>query len=50
MLRRLDRAGRRDAEVRIVTAGKSDNEATIAAARFTYAGLLRKGYASSNIS
>ncbi|WP_322965074.1 phospholipase D-like domain-containing protein [Sphingomonas fuzhouensis] len=43
MLRRLDRAGRRDAEVRIVTAGKSDNEATIAAARFTYAGLLRKG-------
>jgi len=43
MLRRLDRAGRREAEVRIVTAGKSDNEATIAAARFTYAGLLRKG-------
>ncbi|MDQ1228943.1 cardiolipin synthase [Sphingomonas sp. SORGH_AS 879] len=43
MLRRLDRAGRRDAEVRIVTAGKSDNQATIAAARFTYAGLLRKG-------
>ncbi len=43
MLRRLDRAGRRDAAVRIVTAGKSDNEATIAAARFTYAGLLRKG-------
>ncbi len=43
MLRRLDRAGRRDADVRIVTAGKSDNEATIAAARFTYAGLLRKG-------
>ncbi len=43
MLRRLDRAGRREAEVRIVTAGKSDNQATIAAARFTYAGLLRKG-------
>nr|WP_309704077.1 MULTISPECIES: phosphatidylserine/phosphatidylglycerophosphate/cardiolipin synthase family protein [unclassified Sphingomonas] len=43
ILRRLDRAGRRDAEVRIVTAGQSDNEATIAAARFTYAGLLRKG-------
>lgn len=43
MLRRLDRAGRRDAQVRIVTAGKSDNQATIAAARFTYAGLLRKG-------
>ncbi|WP_347340716.1 phosphatidylserine/phosphatidylglycerophosphate/cardiolipin synthase family protein [Sphingomonas sp. CROZ-RG-20F-R02-07] len=43
MLRRLDRAGRRDAGVRIVTAAKSDNNATIAAARFTYAGLLRKG-------
>lgn len=43
LLRRLDRAGRRDAAVRIVTAGKSDNDATIAAARFTYAGLLRKG-------
>ncbi len=43
MLRRLDRAGRRRARVRIVTAAKSDNNATIAAARFTYAGLLRKG-------
>ncbi len=43
MLRRLDRAGRRAATVRIVTAAKSDNNATIAAARFTYAGLLRKG-------
>jgi cardiolipin synthase len=43
MLRRLDRAGRRQAAVRIVTAAKSDNNATIAAARFTYAGLLRKG-------
>lgn len=43
MLRRLDRAGRRSATVRIVTASKSDNNATIAAARFTYAGLLRKG-------
>ncbi|MGR6329528.1 phospholipase D-like domain-containing protein [Sphingomonas sp. XXL09] len=42
MLRRLDRAGRRQATVRIVTAAKSDNQATIAAARFTYAGLLRK--------
>ena len=29
--------------MRIVTAAKSDNNATIAAARFTYAGLLRKG-------
>ncbi|MEG3163619.1 phosphatidylserine/phosphatidylglycerophosphate/cardiolipin synthase family protein [Sphingomonas sp. PB2P19] len=43
LLRRLDRAGKRRAAVRIVTASKSDNTATIAAARFTYAGLLRKG-------
>jgi len=44
MLRRFDRTGkRRGARVRIITAAKSDNEATIAAARFTYAGLLRKG-------
>ncbi len=43
LLRRLDHAGRRQADVRIVTASKSDNNATIAAARFTYAGLLRKG-------
>ncbi|WP_380784696.1 phosphatidylserine/phosphatidylglycerophosphate/cardiolipin synthase family protein [Sphingomonas sp. R86521] len=43
LLRRLDRAGKRRASVRIVTASKSDNNATIAAARFTYAGLLRKG-------
>lgn len=43
ILRRLDKAGRRKARVRIVTASKSDNNATIAAARFTYAGLLRKG-------
>lgn len=43
MLRRLDKAGRRAAQVRVVTAAKSDNGATIAAARFTYAGLLRKG-------
>ena len=39
VLRRLDRAGH---QVRVVTAAKSDNTATIAAARFTYAGLLRK--------
>lgn len=45
MLRRLDRAGRRAARVRVVTAGKSDNQVTIAAARFTYAGLLRRGVA-----
>ena len=43
ILRRLDKAGRRRARVRVVTASKSDNNATIAAARFTYAGLLRKG-------
>lgn len=43
LLRRLDRAGRSGRAVRIVTAAKSDNNATIAAARFTYAGLLRKG-------
>lgn len=42
MLRRLDRVGRRgDAEV--ITAAYSDNTTTIAAARFTYPGLLRKG-------
>ena len=43
MLRHLDRAGRRGREVRIVTAARSDNTATVNAARFTYAGLLRKG-------
>ncbi|WP_174298198.1 phospholipase D-like domain-containing protein [Sphingomonas bacterium] len=44
ILRRLDRAGRRpEADVRVVTAARSDNKVTIAAARFTYAGLLRKG-------
>ncbi len=43
ILRRLDRAGRRQAAVRVVTASRSDNNVTIAAARFTYAGLLRKG-------
>jgi cardiolipin synthase len=40
MLRRLWRLGDRG-EVRIVTAAKSDNNATIAAARFTYRRLLR---------
>lgn len=43
ILRRLDRAGRQGRAVRIVTAAKSDNTATIAAARFTYRGLLRRG-------
>ena len=42
MLRRLDHAGRKGGRVRVVTASRSDNDATIAAARFTYAGLLRK--------
>jgi cardiolipin synthase len=43
ILRRLDKAGKRQAEVRVVTASKSDYDGAIAAARFTYAGLLRKG-------
>ncbi len=42
MLRRLDRIGQRGT-ARIVTASKTDNMATIGAARFTYPGLLRKG-------
>lgn len=42
MLARLDRAGRRG-PVRILTAAKTDNLATIGAARFTYKGLLKKG-------
>jgi len=43
ILRRLDRAGRSGQQVRVVTAAKSDNGTTIAAARFSYAGLLRHG-------
>jgi cardiolipin synthase len=42
MLRRVARMGRRG-RVRIITAAKSDNNATIAAARHTYARLLRAG-------
>nr|WP_314441810.1 phosphatidylserine/phosphatidylglycerophosphate/cardiolipin synthase family protein [uncultured Sphingomonas sp.] len=42
MLRRLRRLGQRG-EVRIITAARSDNNATIAAARHTYSGLLRHG-------
>ncbi len=42
ILRRLDRAGKRRAEVRVVTAALSDHPNAVAAARFTYAGLLRK--------
>jgi cardiolipin synthase len=41
MLRRLARVARRG-RVRLVTAGKSDNPATIAAARFTYGWLLKR--------
>jgi cardiolipin synthase len=41
MLRRISRAGERKA--RIITAAKSDNHATIAAARYTYKNLLRRG-------
>ena len=43
MLRRLDHAGKRGETVRVVTAAHSDNNVTIAASRFTYAGLLRRG-------
>ncbi len=42
MLRRIARLGRRG-RVRVITAAKSDNNATIAAARHTYARLLRNG-------
>ena len=42
MLRRLDAIGQRG-QARIVTASKTDNPATVAAARFAYPGLLRKG-------
>ena len=42
MLRRIARVTRRG-EVRIITAGKSDNNATIGAARHNYARMLRRG-------
>ena len=42
MLRRLDQIGLRG-QAQVITASKSDNGATIEAARFTYPGLLRKG-------
>jgi cardiolipin synthase len=42
MLRRIARLGRRG-RARIITASKSDNNATIAAARHTYSKLLRFG-------
>ena len=43
ILRRLDRAGKRKAEVRVISAALSDHPAAVEAARFTYAGLLKKG-------
>lgn len=42
MLKRIARAGKRG-RARVVTAAKSDNNATIAAARFTYKRLLARG-------
>jgi cardiolipin synthase A/B len=42
MLRRLDKAGRRGC-VRLVLPSKVDHTASLWAAHFTYAGLLRKG-------
>ncbi|MGZ8287332.1 MAG: phospholipase D-like domain-containing protein [Allosphingosinicella sp.] len=43
MLRRLSGIARRGGQVRVVTASKSDNNATIAAARSTYWWLLKRG-------
>jgi cardiolipin synthase len=43
MLRRLSGISRRGGQVRIVTASRSDNNATVAAARNTYWWLLRRG-------
>jgi len=42
LLRRIGRVGNRG-RARVITAAKSDNNATIAAARFTYSRLLRRG-------
>jgi cardiolipin synthase len=42
MLRAIERVGKRGGQARIVTAAKSDNNATIAAARHTYHRLLRR--------
>jgi cardiolipin synthase len=42
ILKRIGRAGKRG-RARIITASKSDNNATIAAARFTYGRLLKRG-------
>lgn len=43
LLRRLKQAGKRRMAARVVTAALSDNKITIAAARFSYAGLLKRG-------
>ena len=43
ILRRLDKASKRGSTVRIVSAALSDHQNAVEAARFTYAGLLRKG-------
>ena len=43
MIRRMARLATRRAKVRVITAAKSDNYATIAAARHTYKRLLRRG-------
>lgn len=42
MLRRIDRVGGRGG-ARLITAARSDNSTTVAAARFLYGGLLRQG-------
>ena len=42
MLKRIARVGGRG-RARVITAGKSDNTATIAAARFTYGRLMKRG-------
>ena len=42
MLRRIGRVGQKG-RARIITAARSDNHATIAAARYTYKNLLRRG-------
>ena len=43
MLRRIENVVRRGGRARIITASKSDNDATIAAARHTYRRLLQQG-------
>ena len=45
ILRGLGKAAAAGAAVRVVTAVRSDNNATIAAARFTYSGLMKRGVA-----